>query len=309
MIGALRTSWYLTRRSVLVFIDDAAISRGAAIAFYAITSLGPILLIVVAIAGLAYGEDAARGVLMNKLSGVMGTQSASFLQAAIGSAWRHGSGTFTAIIGVVSLILTATGLFAEMQAALNAIWNVPPPAFTVWSLLRDRLIGLALVLGLAIVLIVTAAISTVISAVQSQMGDVLPASAWFFYLLNLVVSLAILTVMVGAIYKVLPDLHLRWSDVIIGAVVTAVLITIGKVLIALYIGRTGIVSSYGAAGSVVAVMLWIYYSAQTFLLGAEFTSVHAEYRMQASRSPAQSAPPSGRESAAPRRTSPLEHSH
>jgi membrane protein len=309
MLGALRTSWDLTRRTVLVFIDDAAISRGAAIAFYAITSLGPILLIVVAIAGLAYGEDAARGVLMAKLSGFMGEQSASFLQAAISSAWRHGGGTFTALIGVASLLLTATGLFAEMQAALNAIWGVTPPPFTVWGLLRGRLIGLSLVLGLALVLVATATISTVVTALQNQLNDTLPASAWFFDALNFLVSLAVLTFMVGAIYKVLPDLHLRWSDVIVGAVVTALLIAIGKVLIALYIGRTGVVSSYGAAGSVLAVMLWIYYSAQICLLGAEFTRVHAEHRARRGRVPAAAAAPVDRAAADQPRASRLEHSH
>ena len=123
----LRTTWSLIRQSVVVFIEDGALSRGAAIAFYAITSLGPILLIVVAVVGVAYGEQAARGVLIGKLSGFMGTQSADFLQTAISSAWRHGSGTFTTLIGIVSLVLTATGLFSEMQAALNAIWNVTPP--------------------------------------------------------------------------------------------------------------------------------------------------------------------------------------
>ena len=304
MPGALRTGWYLTRQSVLAFIEDGAISRGAAIAFYAITSLGPILLIVVAVAGVAYGEDAARGVLLGKLSGLMGEQSASFLQAAIKSAWRHGSGTFTTLIGVVSLLLTATGLFSEMQTALNAIWNVTPQSMTMWSLVRDRLLSLALVLGLALVLILTAALAAAISALQTELNRMTPLAGPLFQVVDLVVSYAILTGMVAAIYKVLPDRDLHWSDVMVGAAVTAALITIGKLLIGLYIGHTGIASSYGAAGSVVAVLLWIYYSAQTFLLGAEFTSVQAEFRTAVRRSPDRSGPPNGPGSAAPRPTSP-----
>lgn len=280
MLRTLHAAWFLTKRSMVVFLEDGALSRGAAIAFYAVTSLGPILLIVVAVAGVAYGEQAARGVLLGKLAGFMGSQSASFLQAAISSAWRHGSGPFTSIIGLASLVLTATGLFLEMQAALNAIWNVPPPSMTAWSLVRDRLLSLALVFGLSMVLILTAVLSAVISAIQGHLPNSMAITGLFFQALNVVLSLAILTFMVGTVYKVLPDRHLRWRDVGVGAFVTAALITIGKWLIGLYIGRTGIASSYGAAGSVVAVLLWIYYSAQMFLLGAEFTSVYADYRAQ-----------------------------
>lgn len=306
MLNALRTTWYLTKKSVLVFIDDGALSRGAAIAFYAITSLGPILLIVVAVAGVAYGEQAAQGLLIGKLSGFMGKQSASFLQTAISSAWRHGSGTFTSLIGLVSLILTATGLFLEMQAALNAIWNVPPPSMTMWSLVRDRLLSLALVFGLSVVLLLTVVVSAVISALQDKVPGAVPLTGLFFHALNVLLSLAILTFMVGAVYKVLPDCHLRWRDVGVGAFVTALLISLGKLLIGLYIGHTGIASSYGAAGSVVAVLLWIYYSAQTFLLGAEFTSVYAEHRAEVRRSRAPPEPPNDRESAEPCRASPPE---
>lgn len=284
MLQALGTTWYLTKRTILVFIDDGALSRGAAIAFYAITSLGPILLIVVAVAGVAYGEQAAQGVLIGKLTHFMGAQSAGFLQTAISSAWRQGSGTFTTLIGLVSLVLTATGLLLEMKSALNAIWNVTPPSVTVWLMLRDRVLSLALVLGLAVVLVLSVVLAAVITALQSNVPGSIPFTGAFFQAVNMVVSLAILTLMVGAVYKVLPDCDLRWRDVVVGAFVTALLISIGKVLIGMYIGHAGIASSYGAAGSVVAVLLWIYYSAQTFLLGAEFTSVYADYRGSVRRS-------------------------
>lgn len=307
MRHVLRTAWGLTKQSVVVFIDDGALSRGAAIAFYAITSIGPILLIVVAVVGVVYGEQAARGVLIGKLSTFMGPKSASFLQSAIGSAWRHGTGTFTTIIGIVSLVITATGLFSEMQAALNAIWNVTPEAMTAWGLVRDRLLGLALVLSLALVLILTVVISAAISAVQSTFHGLTPFNGLFFHGLNVLLSLTIITLMVGAVYKVLPDLYLRWRDVTVGALVTAVLLTVGKMLIGVYIGRTGIASSYGAAGSVIAVMLWIYYSAEIFLLGAEFTSLYAQHRAAVRRARDGSDPPSGPGAARPRPPSPPEH--
>jgi membrane protein len=274
----LKTLWLVTRRSVEAFIEDGALSRGAAIAFYALTSIGPVLLIVVAVAGLAFGEDAARGALMSRLSETMGPQSAGFLQLAIGSAASHRAGVLATIIGVVSLIITASGVFGEMQTALNAIWRTSPEGTTVMRLIKARLTSLTLVVALGFLLLVSVVIGAAIAAVGQVLDTVMPFTEMLLHLLNFVISLLFLAAIFAAIYKILPDRHLEWRDTIVGACVTALLITIGKMAIGLYIGRSGIASSYGAAGSVLASLLWIYYSAQIFLFGAEFTRAYAEHR-------------------------------
>jgi membrane protein len=273
----MKTLWLVTKRSTEAFIEDGALSRGAAIAFYAVTSIGPVLLIVVAVAGLFFGEDAARGALMTKLGQAMGPQSAGFLQLAIGSASNHGSGIIATIVGVVSLIITASGVFGEMQTALNAIWRTSPVGTTVGRLLKARLTSLTLVVTLGFLLLVSLFVGAAVAAVGEALDSIMPFTETLLHLLNFVISLGCLSAIFAAIYKILPDKHLKWSDTIVGALVTALLITIGKLAIGIYIGRSGIASSYGAAGSVLASLLWIYYSAQIFLFGAEFTRAYAEY--------------------------------
>ena len=274
----LKTLWIVTKRSAQAFLDDGALSRGAAIAFYAVTSIGPVLLIVVAVAGLVFGEDAARGALMVKLEKAMGPESAGFLQAAIGHASDHGSGVVATAIGVVSLIITASGVFGEMQTALNAIWRASPEGNTVAGLIKARLTSLTLVVTLGFLLLVSLVIGAAIAAVGQALHSVVPFTEVLLHLLNFAVSMIFLAVIIAGIYKVLPDLHLEWRDTIIGALVTALLITIGKLAIGVYIGKSGLASSYGAAGSVLASLLWIYYSAQIFLFGAEFTRAYSEHR-------------------------------
>ncbi len=272
----LRTAWSLTKATVTSFMDNGGLSRGAAIAFYAVTSIGPVLLIVVAVAGLALGEDAARGALMDRLSGVMGEQSAAFLQTAIGSASNHGSGVIATIVGIVSLVITASGVFGEMQTALNATWQAKPEGDTVGRLVRARLTSLGLVVALGFLLLVSLVVGAAIAAVGHVVDSVLPSGQFLLQFLNALISLCMLALIIAAIYKVLPDCHLRWRDVLVGSLVTALLITLGKLAIGIYIGQSGMASSYGAAGSVLAALFWIYYSAQIFLLGAEFTRAYAQ---------------------------------
>jgi membrane protein len=295
--------WQLTKQTVVAFIDDGALSRGAAIAFYAVTAIGPVLLIIVAIVGLGYGQDAARGALLDKLRGVMGEQTASFLQSAIKSAGSHGAGVAATIIGVVSLILTATGVFGEIQTALNAIWRAQPKGSTLRQLLRSRLVSLGLVVVLALVLVLSLVLSTVVSGLQAELNRLMPFPAALIEAANFVLSLALLSAVIAAIYKVLPDCDLDWRDVTAGAVVTALLITLGKLAIGLYIGSSATISGYGAAGSVIAALFWVYYSAQIFLLGAEFTRVYAGREETFKHSPAGSASSSDPGSAAPDRLS------
>jgi membrane protein len=272
----LKTLWLVTRLSAESFVEDGALSRGAAIAFYAVTSIGPVLLIVVAVAGLVFGEDAARGALMSRLGGAMGPESAGFLQLAISSASNHSAGVLASIIGVVSLVITASGVFGEMQTALNAIWRASPEGTTVMRLVKARLISLALVATLGFLLLASVVTGAAIAAAGQALNATLPFSETLLHLLNFAISLGCLFLIFAAIYKVLPDRHLTWHDTAVGAFVTALLITIGKMAIGLYIGRSGLASSYGAAGSVFASLLWIYYSAQIFLFGAEFTRAYAE---------------------------------
>ena len=274
----LINAWTLIKETVMAFIDDEALSRGAAIAFYAVTSLGPVLLIVIAIAGLVFGEDAAMGAIDGQFSDLMGQQSAALLQTVVKSAAAHGSGTLATILGMVMLLVAASGVFSEMQAALNAFWKVEPRGTTVSRLVRARAASLGLVVAMGFLLLVSLVISAGLAALSGYIDAWLPFAALVLQSINFVISLALISVLFAAIYKVLPDKKLEWRDVVVGAVATAILFNLGKLLVGLYIGSSAIASSYGAAGALIIVLLWIYYSAQIFLLGAEFTKVYAGHR-------------------------------
>ncbi|MBS0641969.1 MAG: YihY/virulence factor BrkB family protein, partial [Proteobacteria bacterium] len=282
----LKLLWTATRNSAEAFVNDGALSRGAAIAFYAVTSLGPVMLIMVAVAGLIYGEDAARGALMTKLTYAMGPQSAEFLQSAIGGAANRHTGVLATIVGVVSLIITASGVFGEMQTALNDIWRANPEGDTVTRIIKARVTSLGLVVVLGFLLLVSLVVGAAIAAVGEALHALTPETETLLHLLNALVSFALLAAIFAAIYKILPDTRLLWRDVTLGAGVTALLITIGKLAIGIYIGTSGIASSYGAAGSVLAALLWIYYSAQIFLFGAEFTKAWADVTHRRPKPPA-----------------------
>ena len=270
-----RKLWALIKESVLAYSDDGALSRGAAIAYYTVTSLAPVLIIVIAIAGLAFGQDAARGAISQEVSGLMGKQSADMLQTAVKSAAGHSAGIIATIIGLVTLLVTASGVFGEMQTALNAIWRAELKGTTVSRLVRARIASLGLVAALGFLLLVSLVISAAISALGTTIDRVLPFGALLLVIVNFLISYALVTLMFAAIYKVLPDRHLTWRDVFVGAAVTGLLFTIGKMLIGLYLGSSSMASSYGAAGGLLIMLVWIYYSAQIFLLGAEFTKVYA----------------------------------
>lgn len=266
----------LVRDSVMAFFDDGALSRGAAIAYYTIFSLAPVLLIVVAIAGLVFGQEAAQGALFDQLRGLMGEQAAGVLQTMLANANSHSSGIWATIIGLVTLLITASGVFGEMQASLNWIWKAePPPGSTITAMVKTRALSLGLVAALGFLLIVSLVVSAGLAALGNLMQRYLPGTEFLLQALNFLVSFLLITVLFAAIYKVLPDKSLHWKDVAVGAAVTSLLFTIGKTLIGLYIGSSNVASTYGAAGAFVIVLLWIYYSAQIFLLGAEFTKVYA----------------------------------
>lgn len=278
MPGWVEEGWMMLKESVTGFIDDNALSRGAAMAFYATTSLAPILLIVVAIAGFVVGNDAAQLALSAEISGVMGPQSADLLKATIETASHRWSGTLATLIGLVTLLVTASGVFGEMQQSLNEIWKVKPNGVSLSSLVRARAASLGLVAALGFLLLVSLAASTAISALGEVINRSLPFGELIVSSVNTVVSFLLIALLFAAIYKVLPDRTLKWRDVAVGALVTALLFTIGKSLIGWYIGTSAIATSYGAAGALMVVLVWVYYSAQIFLFGAEITRSYSVRR-------------------------------
>jgi membrane protein len=268
--------WTILKETALAFVNDGALSRGAAIAFYTVTSIAPVLLIVIAIAGLAFGQDAAQNAITAQLSGLMGLQTAEVIQTAVASAAGKSSGILATIIGIGTLLVTASGVFGEMQTSLNAIWKAAPRGTTVSRLIRARAASLGLVAAMGFLLMVSLVVSTVLTAAGNYLDSILPFGRIILTVLNGVLSILLISLLFAAVFKILPDRDLEWSDVAVGAVVTAVLFTFGKSLISWYIGSSAVASSFGAAGALIVLLLWVYYSAQIFLLGAEFTKVWAE---------------------------------
>ena len=268
--------WRLAKATFTDFIADNALSHGAAIAFYTILSIAPVLVIVIAMAGLVYGQDAARGQIVGQLQGLMGDQAAQTIQSMLQSASSRGAGIRATVFGLVTLVVTASGVFSELQSSLNAIWKAEPKHTGVSGLVRARLTGLGLVASLGFLLLVSLIVSTALKAGQGYLAALLPDAGLLFQALAFVVSFCITALMFGAIYKILPDKKIEWRDVLVGAVATSFLFTLGKFLISLYLGSSSVASSYGAASGLVVVLIWVYYSSQIFLFGAEFTKVYAE---------------------------------
>lgn len=262
------------------YIASDSLTRGAAIAFYSVTSLIPVLVIVIAIAGLAFGEDAARGAIVRELTALIGADSANLIQSAIESAYTSGSNGFALALGMIVLALTISGVFGELQSALNAIWKVDGPAFSFARLMRGRAASVGLVIGLGFLLLVSLVIDAGVSATSGYIDQHYRYGVVFLAALNMFTSFLLTWILFAAIYKVLPDKPLGWHDVAFGALVTAIAFEGGKSLIGLYLGASTVISSYGAAGALASLLLWIYYSAQIFLLGASFTKACAvsEYR-------------------------------
>ena len=268
----------LARKSVQAWMDDYASSIGAAIAFYTVFSLAPLMLIVIGVAGFFWGEEAVRGELMRLVSTMVGESGAQAVEAVVQSgATEPQQGMVATIVSVTFLLIGATRVFAELQSALDRIWKVPAREKTtgIWKLVRARLLSFGLVLSLAFLLLVSLVVSTVLSALGSWAGALLPGWELILQILNTLVSFGILTVLFAMIFKFMPQADVAWKDVWTGAFVTALLFELGKLVIGLYVGKSAVASSYAAAGSLVIVLLWVYYAAQVFLLGAEFTWVYA----------------------------------
>jgi membrane protein len=272
----------LLREAAIGWWDDRCLSMGAAIAYYAIFSLAPVLLIVIAIGGMVFGSDAARDAVLAQFGGLIGTSGAEAIAKILASASNIGSGVIGTIIGIVTFMVTATGAFAELQSDLNVIWKTKaPPSSGVLHFLWSRLLTFAMIAAIAFLLMISLTFDALASAASQYFS--LQEEALAFVLLNLVFSIAMATLLFAFMFKVLPDVRTPWRDVLPGALLTAVLFVLGKFVIGLYLGRSNIASSYGAAASVISLMLWIYYSTQILLFGAEFVKAYSERRKRGAR--------------------------
>src|SRR5687768_11796359 len=270
----IKEVWRLFKMAVTAWSNDYAPSMGAALSYYTLFSIAPLLLIVIAVAGWFFGDNAARGEITSGLQGLMGEEGAKAVEDMVANASQPKEGIIATVVGVFVLILGATTVFGELQNSLDRIWRAPArEAGGVWKLLRSRLLSLGMILGIAFLLMVSLVLDTVLQSLSKMWGT----DGWqvLAQALNFVVGFALTTTVFALIYKLMPRAKIEWHDVWVGAAVTAVLFTVGKFLISLYIGRSAVASSFGAAGSLVVVMIWVYYSAQIFLLGAEFTWVYA----------------------------------
>jgi membrane protein len=279
----IRTAWLLVRDSVTSFAEDDLLSRGAAIAYYTVFSLGPVLIIVIAIAGMVFGHDAAQGAIVAQLSDLMGEKSADFLQTLIKGASHADTGMWATIVGMTGLLFTASGIFGEMRSALNIVWKAEPRRSAFTRLLRARLASLGLVVTLGFLLMVSLAVDAGLTLAARYTADFFPGASLVLRLLNFAISFCLTSLLFAAIYKVLPDTPIPWRDVLVGAAVTAMLFTIGKTLIGFYLGSSAVTSSFGAAGALAVLLVWIYYSAQIFLLGAEFVRAFQKLKGRAAR--------------------------
>ena len=269
--------WQLAKSAVLAWMDDYAPSMGAALSYYSVFSLAPLLLIVISIAGLIFGQDAARGEVFAQLKGLLGDDSAKAVEATLLTLSKPSHGVTATAISVVVLMVGATSVFGELQNALDRIWRAPARVGTagLWGLIRSRLLSFGMILGIAFLLMVSLVVSAALAALGRWWGGYFGSWEPLLHSLNVLVDFAFTTSAFAMIYKFMPRVAVQWHDVWWGAATTAVLFTLGHFLISFYIGKTGIASGFGAAGSVAVIFVWVYYSAQIFLLGAEFTRVYA----------------------------------
>ena len=274
---SLKQGWTLAKAAVSAWLEDDAPSMGAALSYYTVFSLAPLLLIVISIAGLMFGADAVRGEVFAQLSGLMGDEAARAVEGLLAGVSKPSRGIAGTVIGVAVLLLGATSVFGELQNALDRIWRAPARQKSggLWRLLRTRLLSFGMILGIAFLLMVSLVLGAVIAALGKWWGGAFGGWEVLAQIVNTLVGFGLTTSVFAMIYKLMPRVKVRWHDVLLGAVVTALLFTVGKFLIGLYIGKSAVASSFGAAGSLVIVFLWVYYSAQIFLMGAEFTWVYA----------------------------------
>ncbi|MEM8778406.1 MAG: YihY/virulence factor BrkB family protein [Cyanobacteria bacterium P01_G01_bin.49] len=255
--------------------DDAS-SLAASLAYYTSVSLAPLLIIFIAIAGAVFGEEAAKGEIVNQIRGLVGINGAEFIETAIQNADQPEISNFASFISIIILLFGASGVFAELQKSLNKIWQVAAKPDRGWKeFIRKRLLSFSAVLGAGFLLLVSLIISAILSGLNHYLNDLIPGIDFLWQLLNFFLSFAIVTVLFALMYRYLPDVEISWRDVTMGAIITALLFTVGKFVLGLYLSRGSFGSVYGAAGSLIIILVWVYYSTQILFFGAEFTQVYA----------------------------------
>ncbi|CAH0444605.1 YihY/virulence factor BrkB family protein [Ralstonia pseudosolanacearum] len=274
----VKGAWLVLAGAVQQWSAHRAASKGAALSFYTLFSMAPVLVLVISIAGLFFGEQAARGEIFGQIQGLVGAQGAAAVEAVLAATRRSGHGLFAAVTAMVLLVVGATTVFSELKDSLDELWDVPPRQQAgLWGVLRSRLLSFSLILVLAFLLLVSLIVNAGLAVVERFWGAIWTGSVFAMAAnaLSMAFSFAVVSLLFGTIFKMLPETRVAWRDVGLGAVVTALLFTLGKHVIGLYLGNSAVASSYGAAGSVVALMLWIYYSAQIFFFGALVTRQYA----------------------------------
>jgi membrane protein len=277
-MGARSTVWSLTKEVLSRFLNNNAPRLGAALAYYTVFSMAPLLVVVVGIAGLVFGRAAAQGQIVWHIRNVVGPDGAVAIQALLATTQKPASGIIATAVGLVVLLFGASGVFNELRDSLNLLWGVRTPGRGVRGIVASRFFAFALVIGVGFLLLVSLLLSAVLAAVGKYLGGYLPLSEGVLHLLTMAASFVVFTALFALLYKVVPDLPVAWGDVWIGAAVTSLFFSLGKLAIAFYIGKAAVGSAYGAAGSLVVFLAWLYYSAQIFFLGAEFTHVYATRR-------------------------------
>jgi membrane protein len=276
----------IVKETVSQFLAERAPRMAAALAFYTTFSLAPLLIIIIAVAGLAYGQDAAQGKIVGEIQGLVGVSGASTVQDLIHNARTPASGGAAAVIGLLTLLVGATGVASELQDSLNTIWNVKAATTNgIVALLKQRLMSFAMILGIGFLLLVSLILSAALTAVTTFAGQALTISDSILHLADLAFSFAVITVLFALIYKIVPDAEIRWRDVWLGASAASLLFAVGKLALGFYIAESGVESAYGAAGSLVVLLLWVYYSTQILFLGAELTQVHTTSRRAVAAAP------------------------
>lgn len=306
MSSTLKAIWNLLKASVIAWSNDKAPSRGAALSYYTIFAMPPLFMIAIFIASLVFDPTSVQTQIFSEVGGLIGPKSAEAIQAAMSAQYQMNKGILASAIAVITLLVTTTGLFIELQDALNSIWGVQPkPNQGVMGFVRMRLLSFAMVVGIGFLLLVSLVVSAGLAAFSKFLNLLLPGAGILSVITSDVVSFLVIAVLFAMIFKVLPDVKIAWSDVWIGAGVTSLLFTLGKFLLGWYLGRSTTISAYGAAGSVVLVLLWVYYSAQILFFGAEVTKVYANRfgrRLRPSSNAQWTAPISGEEKAAGKTT-------
>ena len=267
----------LFKQTASEWMADDAPSLGAALAYYTVFSLAPLMTIAIAIAGFFLGKEAAQGQIFDELRGLLGEEGGKAVEEMVQSAnAQPTAGVVATIISVIMLLFGASGVFGQLQASLNAIWGVKAkPGRGVLGMIKDRLLSFGFTLVVGFLLLVSLLLTAGMALMADWIGGLMPGSEALAFILNIVLSLSMITLLFATIFKFLPDAKIAWHDVWIGAFLTALLFTIGKFALGIYLGKSGVASSYGAAGSLIVLLLWVYYSSQILFFGAEFTQVYA----------------------------------